>query len=317
MECEMVTIENKYYNIENQKLFNIVQEAQNHIRDFRFQLEKELEHESDEIRQENVFGIDMNIIEINLDSKIEEISHIDYSLGMSSFCIEEGTKFLAHSDMNSLVENIQDVSNIIPSFSYDHSVMDGILSSPICISIDCNIATPEMRQLTLLLGQYCNMVEASHYVSGHGKIWEPTIQITKEGNDEYEISFCSYQAGDSEEAPFRANLSDANKVIRERLNDVYDYLMQGTSNSNPLIMLMQKPDVNTTINRFLENQKNHPDPYENVFIYDNIFLPQYSDYTVEYSGYPYSRYGRQYATASVGNGYHPEAHEAIGYEKLF
>ena len=100
MECEMVTIKNKYYNIENQKLFNIVQEAQDHIRDFRFQLEKELEHESDETRQENVFGIDMNIIEVNLDSKMEEISYIDYSLGMSSFRIEEGTRFLAHSDMN-------------------------------------------------------------------------------------------------------------------------------------------------------------------------------------------------------------------------
>lgn len=40
MECEMVAIKNKYYNIENQKLFNIIQEAQNYIRDFRFQLEK-------------------------------------------------------------------------------------------------------------------------------------------------------------------------------------------------------------------------------------------------------------------------------------
>lgn len=313
----MVTIKNKYYNIENQKLFNIVQEAQDHIRDFRFQLEKELEHESDETRQENVFGIDMNIIEVNLDSKMEEISYIDYSLGMSSFRIEEGTRFLAHSDMNSLVEIIQDVSNIIPSFSYDHSVMDSILSSPICTSIDCDIATPEMRQLTLLLGEYCNMVEASHYVAGHGKLWDPTIQITKEGNDEYEISFFSYQAGDSEEVPVRATLSDANEIIRKRLNDVYDYLMQGTSNSNPLIMLMQEPDVNTTTNRFLENQKNHPDPYANVFIYENIFLPQYSYYTVESSGYPYSQYGSQYATVSVGNGYYPEAHEAIGYEKLF
>ena len=93
--------------------------------------------------------------------------------------------------------------------------------------------------------------------------------------------------------------------------------MQGTSNSNPLVMLMQEPDVDTTVNRFLENQKNHPDPYANILICDNVFLPQYSNYIIEYSGYPYNRYVRQYATASVGNGYHPEAHEAIGYEKLF
>ena len=313
----MITIENKYYNIENQKLFNIVQEAQDNIRDFRLQLEKELEHESDEIRQENVFGIDMTIIEVKPDPKMEEISHIDYSLGMSSFCFEEGTRFLAHSDMDLLVENIRDVSNIIPSFSYDHSVIDDILSAPICISTDCDLATPEMHQLTLLLGQYCNMVEASHYVAGHGKSWEPTIQISKENDNQYEISFYSYQAGDSEESPIRANLSDTNEIIRKRLDDVYDYLMQGTSNSNPLVMLMQEPDVGTTVNRFLENQKNHPDPYTNIIICNNVFLPQYSNYIIEYSGYPYSQYGRQYATASVGNGYHPEAHEAIGYEKLF
>lgn len=251
----------------------------------------------------------------NLDGDSYEVRAIDFAL--SKFLYAEST-YITRSDAAFIINRIARLAAILDDFhyEYDPKALFDLLSKGVTVETDVEEATEKHHELMQLLSRYHNLVEASHTVAQHGKLWEPAISITNLGDNTYKVSFCSYQAGDQEEDPIEGSLESVIDDVRDRVNTVQSRLLTGLTNTNPFVMMALDDNTASTTDVFEKLEKEKPYVYEDVFFAHGVFLPDATIKTVSFSGYVYNDRHHCRATVVTGEAYYPNVKDAIGVDSI-
>lgn len=174
-------------------------------------------------------------------------------------------------------------------------------------------ATDTELEITHLLGDYANLVRASHMAAGHGKSWEPAITIYIDHQGEIStVSLASYQGGDRE--TFHSDHSPLVDSITTHIQSVKSKLLRGSTNTNPMLMALIGDNTDTAEGYYATLTGSNPHPYDEVLLHEGAFLPRFiPGHTIECGGYP-ECYNQP--TVDMGCSWYPELRYIIGYPQV-
>lgn len=128
----------------------------------------------------------------------------------------------------------------------------------------------------------------------------------------------SYQAGDRGEYSHSGHIDDVIVSVKKHVDDVRGILLTGSTNSNPMVTLFICDNSEEADQIFKETQENHPHVMRDIYVVDDIFLPDVFEYDIAVSGYCFN--DEEYENKPHIDGYHPfyfpDAYDSIGIDEL-